>query len=259
MEATLPTTLCSLDALEPHPENPNQGDLLAIQDSIRTNGWFGVVVTQIREGAKDRILAGEHRWRALAALQSEYETIAEALASRGGTLPPKGQVPTYRLAISDDQALRILLADNRTTRLGQDDETRLLGILQLLHESEDVLAGTGYLEEDFEDLLAALDGEDTWQEDPAPDPEHDTGDLKLAGTKVTIGPYTFPLSRDDFEAWQEEVRQAVGFDKASIIQEIKRRLLIGDTAGDATENAAYGTTENGITDQTEHADEADAD
>lgn len=44
--ATLP-----VDALEPHPDNPRRGDVDAIAESIRHNGFFGAVLVQAPRGS----------------------------------------------------------------------------------------------------------------------------------------------------------------------------------------------------------------
>ena len=107
-----------VDALEPHPQNVNRGDVEAIIESIRHNRFYGAVTAQ---KSSSRILAGKHRW--LAARECGLQVI-----------------PTIWADVDDAEALRIMLADNRTTRLGMDDPAALADLLQSLPD----LAGTGF-------------------------------------------------------------------------------------------------------------------
>lgn len=121
--------LVTLDRLTKHPRNPNQGDVGAIIGSIEANGWYGAVIAQLSTG---HILAGNHRYEA-----ARQSGIAE--------------VPVIWLDVDDERAMRIMLADNRTTRLGVDDEQVLAEILQGLGD----LSGTGYDDSDLADMLNA--------------------------------------------------------------------------------------------------------
>jgi site-specific DNA-methyltransferase (adenine-specific) len=121
-----------LERLTPSPENVNEGDVGAIAESIQTNGFYGSVIAQRSSGT---IIAGEHRWRA-------------AQATGGET------VPVIWLDVDDEQARRIRLVDNRTTRLGRDDEARLAELLTELAATDLGLAGTGYDGDDLDQLLA---------------------------------------------------------------------------------------------------------
>lgn len=119
--------------LTEHEDNPREGDLGAIYDSIRLNGFYGTVVAQRSSG---RILVGNHRFRAARELGMEA-------------------VPVTWVDVDDEQARRILLVDNRTGDLAGYDDPKLSEILRALEESDAGLAGTGYEEEDLERL--ALD------------------------------------------------------------------------------------------------------
>lgn len=114
------------DPLKEHPQNPRQGVVAAIDESIDVNGWYGAVVAQKSTGF---ILAGNHRYR--------------VAAKNGAT-----EIPVIWLDVDDEAALRILLADNKTAELGGYDEDKLQAILDELGD----LKGTGY---GFTDMLAA--------------------------------------------------------------------------------------------------------
>jgi hypothetical protein len=121
--------------LLPHPRNPREGDVGAIHESILTNGWFGAIIQQKSTGF---VLAGNHRLKALVAMDTDYE------------------VPVIEVDCDDETALRILLADNRTNDLASYDSEELSGILAELAEAGDSLDGTGYSLEDLDDLIASL-------------------------------------------------------------------------------------------------------
>lgn len=134
----------SIDQVDPrllkrHPRNPNQGDLGAILESVKENGFWGTIVANKRTG---HVLAGNHRLSA---------------AIEAG-LP---QVPVAWVDVSDEDEVRILLADNRTTRLGNDDESALAELLADLAQTEAGLTGTGYDGDDLDDIIGRLAGGNT--------------------------------------------------------------------------------------------------
>lgn len=114
-----------------HPKNPRIGDVDAIAESIRSNGFYGVVVVQKSTGY---ILAGNHRVKAAFDIDPEFE------------------VPVTAVDVTDDKAMRILLADNRTSDLGTYD---LKMLIENLSEVQD-FGGTGYDQEDLVSLLHDL-------------------------------------------------------------------------------------------------------
>lgn len=139
----LSTTLEPLETLKPHPKNPRRGNTAAIRDSIGHAGFYGTLIAQ---RSTRRILAGNHRWQA---------------AKQAGLT----EIPVTWLDVTDEQARRIMLADNRTADRGTYDEQALLELLQTVH-TETNLTGTGY---DENDLTAMLDNlnEPTFTPTPA--------------------------------------------------------------------------------------------
>jgi ParB-like chromosome segregation protein Spo0J len=125
-----------LSLLKPHPKNVNQGDFGAIQQSIETNGFYGTIVANKRTG---HILAGNHRYHV--AKQSGFDSL-----------------PVAWVDVDDEEEIRILLADNRTTRLGQDDESKLAELLAELANTEKGLSGTGFDGDDLDRLIGDLAG-----------------------------------------------------------------------------------------------------
>lgn len=126
--------LVDIATLRPHPENPKNGDLEAIEESIATNGLYRpLYVTD--EGT---ILAGNHTYAAALSLGAE-------------------QLPVLRLDVDTTQARRIMLADNRVADLGRYDDGLLLDLLAKIEDAEPDLGvtGTGYTDDDLELLRLA--------------------------------------------------------------------------------------------------------
>jgi ParB-like chromosome segregation protein Spo0J len=95
-------------SIKPHPRNARVGDVSAIRESIRENGFFGACIVQ--ESTR-YILAGNHRYLA---------AVAE-----GATM-----IPCVFVDVEEDAAQRILLADNRTADLADYDHNALAEVLQ---------------------------------------------------------------------------------------------------------------------------------
>jgi len=89
----------SLDVLIPHPRNPRKGNIEAIARSIQRHGFHGALIVQ---RSTNRILIGEHRWRAAALAGLEA-------------------VPVEYVDDNDDEALARLLDDNRASDLAEYD------------------------------------------------------------------------------------------------------------------------------------------
>lgn len=136
---TLDTDRVPVAELRTYHRNPRRGNVRAIADSLRTNGQYRPVVANrgTHTGRPNEVLAGNH-------------TLLGARDLGWGT------VVVSWVDVDDDQAARIVAADNRTADLGAYDD-RLLA--ELLGDLPD-LDGTGYDPGDLDDLLAQLD-EDT--------------------------------------------------------------------------------------------------
>ena len=123
----------ALTALKPHPMNPRRGNVTEIAKSIAHNGFYGALVAQVGTG---HILAGNHRY--LAAKEQGLKTL-----------------PVVWVDVDETEAQRILLADNRTSDLGDYDNEQLAALLDGLAQGEG-LDGTGYEQSDLDKLLADL-------------------------------------------------------------------------------------------------------
>lgn len=116
--------------------NPNNGDVEAIAQSIEMNG-FAVPILARRDTRE--IIVGNHRYAAMLSLGAD-------------------RIPVIWLDMNDEQATRLLLADNRTARLGRDDPAMLVELLDELHATPAALIGTGWEQDDLDrlhDLLTA--------------------------------------------------------------------------------------------------------
>ena len=108
-------TIVDIDSVEAHPKNVRQGDIGAISESLKAHGQYRPIVVDKRTS---RILAGNHTWKAAKAL--------------GWQQINAGFIETK----DEDEALRILLADNRTTDLATYDDTGLAELLKQIAETD---------------------------------------------------------------------------------------------------------------------------
>jgi ParB-like chromosome segregation protein Spo0J len=132
----LTTETVPLDALTPHPRNVRQGDVGAISESLKAHGQYRPIVAQRSTG---HILAGNHTFKA-----------AQALGW--------SEIAVTFLDVSDDQAVRIMLADNRTNDLATYDDAALAEVLKEIAATDLALGGTGFTGEFLDQLVSDLDG-----------------------------------------------------------------------------------------------------
>jgi len=152
--------------LELHPHNARQGDVGAIMQSLSAHGQFRPIVVQ---KSRMRVIAGNHTTQA--AQLSSMKTISAVL-----------------LDVDDDQALRILLADNQTGDQATNDPSILADLLEGLIHSDFGLEGTGFTGDDLDQLIADFDLESIVEvkEDPEPvalpeNPVTKVGDVWILG------------------------------------------------------------------------------
>lgn len=135
--------------LKVHPDNPRQGNVDDIANSIEVNGFYGVIVAQKSSGY---VLAGNHRLKAAKAQNAT-------------------KIPVAFVDCTDEQAKRIMLADNRLSDLSTYSEEILAGLLKELSESDLGLDGTGYDESFLDELAGIVSGENDGLTDPDDVPE----------------------------------------------------------------------------------------
>ena len=134
--ATLDQLTVPISGLTPYGNNPRRGNLQVIVDSLQRHGQYRPIVVRART---NEVLAGNHT---LAAAQELGWT----------------EIAATFVDVSDDEAARIVLVDNRATDLGSYDHALLLDLLGELASSDGALLGTGYTDDDL-DALAHLWGD----------------------------------------------------------------------------------------------------
>lgn len=174
----LGTETVAITALTPHPDNPNHGDVDAIAQSLTEHGQYRPIVIN-QDGV---ILAGHH--------------VARAAQQLGWT-----DVRVERLQVTEQQARKILLADNRIADLGPGlDDTALLALLQQLDGD---LTGTGYTDDDLDNLIAAVTPPDAAEwgqampDTPADGPEVLTRSFTLTADQAAIVDTAIEAARPD--------------------------------------------------------------
>lgn len=115
-----------IDVLRPHPDNPREGDVGAIVESLREFGQYKPVVANM-DGT---ILAGNH--------------VVAAARALGWV-----KVDVAWVDVDDETAIRILLVDNRTADLATYDDESLRRLLMGVN-----LDGTGWTPDDVGELLS---------------------------------------------------------------------------------------------------------
>lgn len=121
--------LVDLDTLNPLMGNARQGDVGAISESLAEFGQFRPIVVNKRDRT---ILVGNHTWSA-----------AKALGWK--------QIGVAWVDVSEEQALKIALVDNRSADLSSYDDQILAALL-----TEVDTQGTGFGAGDVDDLLKDL-------------------------------------------------------------------------------------------------------
>lgn len=130
------TVLVDVSKLKGYDKNPRKGNVKAIAESLKTNSQYRPIVVQ---KSSMKILAGNHTWKA--AKELGWKKIAAVFVD-----------------VNDEEAKRIVLADNRTNDLADYDNAILAELLKDLGSG----TGTGYSEDDMNAILNAVsaDAED---------------------------------------------------------------------------------------------------
>lgn len=147
-----------VDHLKPHPLNANATDTAPIVESIHMNGFIDPVLVQTRTGF---IIDGWHRYAAALELGAEH-------------------VPAILYDCDDATALRLLVACNRTARLGRDDPGKLIDVMTEIEATDARLLGTGWTPMDWQTWLEFNDKPYTPELEITPDDvlpvrQHHTG------------------------------------------------------------------------------------
>jgi len=168
-----------IDSVQPHPRNVRQGDVGAIATSLNLNGQYRPIVVH---KTSNNILAGNHTYKAAVSLGWTHIAI------------------TY-VDCTDEQALKILLADNKANDLASYDDSALADLLKDLVGGPG-LDGTLYELSDLDDLIAMLEPPNL--DDLISDiGEHDDNDDFSGVIKIRVG-----LSV--YERWQNTYSELAG-------------------------------------------------
>lgn len=161
----LTTEPVDLDALTPHPENANLGRDEVVADSLDRYGQWRPLVAQRSTG---RVLIGHTMLRAARRLGWQ-------------------QIAVHWRDVDDTEARRILAMDNRSRDLADTDERALIALLESLDGD---LAGTGYADDDLDDLRRVLDEEENQARNRAT--TENTGDSDTPAGAPPTQPVTQP-------------------------------------------------------------------
>lgn len=114
--------------------NARRGDIEAIAQSLAELGQFRTIVVNkgTHTGRANEVLAGNHTVQAANLIDMTH-------------------LDATFVDVDDDTAKKIVLADNRTNDLATYDDVALAELLESL--GADNLAGTGFTEDDYDDIL----------------------------------------------------------------------------------------------------------
>ena len=126
--------MLAVDQIQPHPRNPNEGDVDGIGESIDAIGFYGVVLVHEATG---NILAGSHRWAA-----AQDRGLAE--------------LPAIVVDCDETTARAIMTGDNEWARLGRWNVARLVALLTEQQATPLGLAASGFTDERLAELVAQM-------------------------------------------------------------------------------------------------------
>ncbi len=167
----IPETLDSLavpiNDLTPYEQNPRQGDISLIAESLERNGQYRPIVVNKRGNV---ILAGNHTF--WAAKELGWSSIAATFVDA-----------------DEETARRIVLIDNRANDLASYDDEALAGMIQAIVDAEgpEGLIGTGFDTEDLDVLLGDLDGKTAEESEDAGPAELPDNAITKPGDVWTLG------------------------------------------------------------------------
>jgi hypothetical protein len=126
-----------IDTVKPHPKNPRRGNVQRIMASLERFGQVRPIVVN----GDNVIIAGNHTYQAMRELGHKFINIV-------------------RVDLNDQDAQAFLLADNRTADAASWDDEGLISVLEDL-TSNSSLDGTGFTQDDLDDLLGAIEDVNT--------------------------------------------------------------------------------------------------
>lgn len=156
-----------IDLLTEWSENPNEGDVGQIVESILTFGFVDELNFYYKE-----VMAGNHRLKAVHEIRRMFNLTeriedVESMLLRSTRL--RIQDGVWELGGSDishfpsrEEAMSYALANNKTNRMGRDNPAQLLSVIQAIQQSDpSLLPSSGYDVETVTDLIDQVDNEAT--------------------------------------------------------------------------------------------------
>jgi ParB-like chromosome segregation protein Spo0J len=174
-DTPLDAEVIKINSVKPHPDNPRRGDVALIVESLTAHGQYRPIVVNKRDNL---ILCGSHTHAA--AKRLKWTLISAVI-----------------IDVDDEQARRIMLADNRTSDLASYDTVGLLESLSSLP----TLEGTGFEESDIAGMVGDVVGKKT--EPPAEVGRKKPGVKALVS--VNVGFFKWGIQPDALEAWEDQI------------------------------------------------------
>jgi ParB-like chromosome segregation protein Spo0J len=193
--------LVPVSELKPNPRNPNthpQRQIELLAKNIRYFGWRKNICVSRLSGL---IVSGHGRLMAARHLGVEIVPVE------------------YQDFASENDELAVLVADNRLAELSTVDLNELEKIASEWKSIDFDTILAGFEPADIEGLLNPGGNDDEEDDDDRHDKELDKSDVTVA-----VGLYRFRITQEDFIAWCDRVKQDAGFDKESVLNEIRSRL-----------------------------------
>ena len=195
MNINVRAELVAIDSIQAHPSNPRLGDVVAIAESLEVNGQYSPIVVWGKT-----IIAGTHTWKAAKSLG--WKEIAV----------------TY-FEGSEDDALKVLITDNRTSDIATYSNDLLLDLLRSLP----TLEGTGY----DTSFLDELDGLYSDSGGVSAKPLTDNDEEVVRNPVIKLGNAFYgELDPTLHDIWLASIKDAIGDKKAKITKELRDRLDI---------------------------------
>lgn len=173
-----------IDSVMPYPGNARRGDIDAIAESLDLLTQYRPIVV---DRATNHVLAGNHT--RYAALKLGWTHIAAVFVD-----------------VDEDQARRIVLADNRIADLGDMD---IGALLDLIERDDGNIEATGFTDEEVKRLASQqeamfLFGE-AERESVGNAADLDEGE----DASIQVGPYRFTVPEEEFLPWASKIEQQV--------------------------------------------------
>lgn len=223
--------LVPLGSLQRHPQNRRRGDVEAIVESIRVNGFFGACGVQAstqllvwgNHRADAAVLAAERMADAASGAWEAHNEDEARLIESWRSWParfggPLESLPIIDLEVGDDEALNILLADNATSDKASWDRPALAEQLASIQERRGTLEGTGFARADLDALR---------RDDPLGTGAFVRGDPNKLADRFLVPPFSVLDARQGY--WQERKRAWLALGLRSELGRPRNLLKMSET------------------------------